>query len=487
MHHPDLMQDQESRQQPKKKKKKKSFKNAASAAALVGGVAGEAGISVRLADCMAIIPPGGLAVWMLLAAAASSSALPSICPEGSPARAQCGAFTSSCLPAAVRSTAPQMNSAAGCGHIARTAQHEHALRATVLTAHGAPVCSKCEAGATIGIARDADGMWMRFLCEACHGLANSSYAAESCGSGGLHALGLAGRCAKCRTKASYGAPLSPPQRCLRHKEARDIARSLGSSCVVDGCKKARLFGSRGGVPLFCAAHRRADDVDVKNKRCQFQDCLRQASYGDASTRCKIACAEHRQPWHVDLKHERRRCAAPEGCGKLGVFKRRLIITPPDPPSHPQPAAEANSRRVTAGHSSEDGVGDSNSGSHHLGSRLAKLRLDQGGARGVEGKAVRSNTQAPDSCPKSRRHTKSAHDSWVFVCASHLNLNVFSASATQEVKILVAGRPSAGRPTACVLRVLDTGEKEERACITACSMRSKQKQSPIQSPSCVPHA
>ena len=154
------------------------------------------------------------------------------------------------LPAAVRSTAP-MNSAAGCGDIARTAQHECALRATALTAHGAPVCSECEAGATIGIARDADGMWMRFLCEACHGLANSSYAAESCGSGGLHALGLAGRCAKCRTKASYGAPLSPPQRCLRHKEARDIARSLGSSCVVDGCKKARLFGSRGGVPL-CA-------------------------------------------------------------------------------------------------------------------------------------------------------------------------------------------------------------------------------------------
>ena len=349
------------------------------------------------------------------------------------------------LPAAVRSTAP-MNSAAGCGDIARTAQHECALRATALTAHGAPVCSECEAGATIGIARDADGMWMRFLCEACHGLANSSYSSESCGSGGLHALGLAGKCAKCRTKASYGAPLSPPQRCLRPKEARDIARSLGSSCVVDGCKKARLFGSRGGVPLFCAAHRRADDVDVKNKRCQFQDCIRQASYGDASTRCKVACAEHRQPWHVDLKHERRRCAAPEGCGKLGVFKRRLIITPPDPPSHPQPPAEANSRSVTEVHSSEDGGAGSNSGSHRRGSRSAKLRLDQGGAGGGGDKAARSSTQAPDSCPKSRRHTKSAHDDWVFVCASHLNLNVFSASATQEVKILVAARPSAARCT-----------------------------------------
>ena len=30
-----------------------------------------------------------------------------------------------------------------------------AWSATALTAHGAPVCSECEAGATIGIARDA--------------------------------------------------------------------------------------------------------------------------------------------------------------------------------------------------------------------------------------------------------------------------------------------------------------------------------------------
>ena len=43
-------------------------------------------------EAMANIPPGGLAVAMLLAAAASSSALPSVCPDGSPARAQCGAF-----------------------------------------------------------------------------------------------------------------------------------------------------------------------------------------------------------------------------------------------------------------------------------------------------------------------------------------------------------------------------------------------------------
>ena len=124
--------------------------------------------------------------------------------------------------------------------------HEHTCAQVSPRAGPAQRC-----GVVVGIARDADGMWMRFLCEACHGLANSSYSSESCGSGGLHALGLAGKCAKCRTKASYGAPLSPPQRCLRHKEARDIARSLGSSCVVDGCKKARLFGSRGGVPL-CA-------------------------------------------------------------------------------------------------------------------------------------------------------------------------------------------------------------------------------------------
>ena len=43
-------------------------------------------------EAMANIPPRGLAVAMLLAAAASSSALPSVCPDGSPARAQCGAF-----------------------------------------------------------------------------------------------------------------------------------------------------------------------------------------------------------------------------------------------------------------------------------------------------------------------------------------------------------------------------------------------------------
>ncbi len=355
-------------------------------------------------------------------------------------------------PAPLRTTRP---GASATSDDARAVKQELVLRQDALAVHRAPVCSDCAGWATIGLARDVDGLWVRFLCEACHGPANISCHADEHGgiSGGLHALGLAGRCSSCRTKASYGATCSPPQRCLRHKEAGDIARSLGSSCVVEGCKKARLFGSRGGVPLFCAAHRRSDDVDVKNKRCQFQDCIRQASYGDARTRSKIACAEHRQPWHVDLKHERRRCAAPEGCSKLGVFKRRLIA-PPASPSRPEPPPSTS---FGLGHSSEGG-GDSSSSSDsrcRRGRGTPQQGPDEDGRalsatkararNGTKFSARRAQDADPaDSCPKSRRHGKSELDDcqWVFVCASHLNLNVFSASAPHEVGAVVPAGNSA---------------------------------------------
>jgi len=398
---------------------------------------------------------GLLVVLLLLAPVRCGGNLPAAaCTASPPASPPIERRVPASTPAPSRTTRPGPAATSGD---ARAAQQELALREDALAVHRAPVCSDCAGLATIGLARDVDGLWVRFLCEACHGPANMScYAGEHGGSSaGLHALGLGGRCSQCRTKASYGAACSPPQRCLRHKQAGDIARSLGSSCVVEGCKKARLFGSRGGVALFCAAHRRSDDVDVKNKRCQFQDCIRQASYGDARTRSKIACAEHRQAWHVDLKHERRRCAAPEGCRKLGVFKRRLV-TPPDSPSRPEPTPSTS---FGVGHSSEDG-GDSSSSSQSRNRRrsgAAQVSADEAGAWGSGSKSgawgsgsmshskaappgCQRNAQAADpadSCSKSGQHGKSEgedckHDECVFVCASHLNLNVFSASAPHEV-------------------------------------------------------
>jgi len=251
-------------------------------------------------------------------------------------------------------------------------------------------CEMCRNAATIGLARRRDGLWARLLCSPCFECfqreREGGHALEHDGTvfGPGEALGLAGKCRRCRTKASYGMPSSPPVRCMRHKRVGDVVRALGTTCVFAGCKKARLFGSHGGVALYCAAHRLPDHVDVKNKRCQFRLCKRQASYGDAATRMKSACAMHRLPEHVDLKHERKRCAAPEGCCKLGVFKRRLIA--------PLPGPCASQDVARAGASSRE----------------------------------QNQTTKPDSDLSNRGR----EDGWVFVCASHLNLNVFSASSPQ---------------------------------------------------------
>ena len=205
----------------------------------------------------------------------------------------------------------------------------HAAMATLPERDNAAKCQLCHAEASIGQATRTSGLWVQFLCEQCHANVINGDILQMSTDESVETLALAGKCTKCRTKATYGRRSSLPQRCAQHKQAQDIFRILGASCIAEGCPKARLFGSRGGPALFCAAHRRADDVDVKNKRCQHAQCSRQASYGDAATRVKIACAQHRLEWHVDLKHERKRCAAPEGCSKLGIFKRRLVTPATD--------------------------------------------------------------------------------------------------------------------------------------------------------------
>lgn len=289
-----------------------------------------------------------------------------------------------------------------------------------------PPCAHCTSMACIGLALPMDGAWVKFLCEHCHGSGNSSDSGQGKDKP-LEALVLAGKCTKCRTKASYGRAYAPPLRCGRHKLARDIPRSLGPSCVVEGCAKARLFGSRGGQPLFCATHRRQDDIDVKNKHCQFDGCSRQASYGDADTRIKTACAQHRLHWHVDLKHESKRCAAPEGCGKLGVFKRRLVPPslgapphntepPPKPPNHitetptelAAPTAQAvdeQGRRAQT----EDDIGDQDWRT------AGKLRC-----------------ASPQDLKETCSLLKATNKRVVFVCAAHSNLNVFTPVTKDEV-------------------------------------------------------
>ena len=288
-------------------------------------------------------------------------------------------------------------------------------------------CDQCPCGATFGLARCSDGIWVKFLCSKC----NDRRVSFAAGSQDVEALGLAGKCRQCRTKASYGVCPSPPQRCGRHKKACDIVRTLGVSCVSQGCQKARLFGIRGGVPLYCATHRLPDQIDVKNKRCQFHGCVRQASYGDSHTRMKIACAKHRLHWHVDLKHERKRCAAPEGCRKIGVFKRRLVAPPlstAGPNVNPN-AAEVQNRfaykkklllEVQRG----------------AGGRLTDGSAHPGEA--MDGDLTTGARQSPQE--RARRCQKGAKEGgdkgffggWVFVCAAHLSLNVFSASSEHEV-------------------------------------------------------
>ncbi|EKX51280.1 hypothetical protein GUITHDRAFT_103197 [Guillardia theta CCMP2712] len=112
----------------------------------------------------------------------------------------------------------------------------------------------------------------------------------------------------CRSRAIYGATKqSPPlvseldlelgsltrrtQRCGAHKHSGDIIITR-NSCFYPGCQKAEI-------------------VTFISKT--------QASFGDAATREKETCALHRLKHHVDLKNNGKKCAAPEGCSKLGVF------------------------------------------------------------------------------------------------------------------------------------------------------------------------
>ena len=321
-------------------------------------------------------------------------------------------FLASCMCASERSLSPGWASAAekapavsfphvrqglspfGVLRDASRVQAGHGMETNALEDDAPVPCNGCQSEATMGLARRHDGLWARFLCARCYDRESAGGVALLRGEDGapvaVDVFGLAGKCRQCRTKASYGKLSSPPLRCVRHKRASDVVRALGTTCMFGGCKKARLFGNHGGVAQYCAAHRLPDHVDVKNKRCQFYACKRQASYGDSATRIKMACAMHRLPGHVDLKHERKRCAAPEGCCKLGVFKRRLSAANPFPPGCSTP---------------EDGS--------------AKTMVGQ-----VQ--RMKSGAQQESSLPNRTRE-----DGWVFVCAAHLNLNVFSSSSPHQ--------------------------------------------------------
>ena len=277
---------------------------------------------------------------------------------------------------------------------------------------GKPSCNRCPLEAAIGLARVCDGLWVDVLCRQCHSETMDSGIAGDSNRTGFETLALAGRCRQCRTKASYGVPSSPPMRCSRHKRPGDIARSLGASCVFEGCRKARLFGSIGGVPLFCATHRLPDHVDVKNKRCQVHPCIRQASYGDATRRIKVACAQHRLPSHVDLKHESRRCAAPEGCNKLGMFKRRLL-TPPGAAVSGDSKAEAHSGNKSLANTTEH----TRQHTHHHSSASDFTHTDKRRGRRAAGRGA-------SACAAGAAGSVAS----VFVCAAHRHLDVFSAAA-----------------------------------------------------------
>jgi hypothetical protein len=135
-------------------------------------------------------------------------------------------------------------------------------------------------------------------------------------------------------------------------------------------------------------------------------------------RGQTACAQHRVHWHVDLKHKSKRCAAPEGCGKLGIFKRRLLTpslaAPPHntetprnqnteaPPEPAAPTAQAVNKQLRRGQTEED-MSDQDW------SAPAKLR---------------SSLASPQDERDAYSLLKATHQRVVFVCAAHSNLNVF---------------------------------------------------------------
>ena len=58
-----------------------------------------------------------------------------------------------------------------------------AALATDASSDSPPTCQRCDAEAVVGLVQPADGLWVRLLCQGCHGSEAT----------GLEALGLSGR------------------------------------------------------------------------------------------------------------------------------------------------------------------------------------------------------------------------------------------------------------------------------------------------------